>query len=291
MNQVIKVLLIGFSFFSVFDTADMAAQSSNIYAFNIMNSGDNITLSNARILTAFNANGNNIDPTFINESTLLISSDYFDDSQQDIVKMDMSTKKLTRLTQTPQSELQPAVVSDGKFTVLLKENDSRAVLHSYPLNLSDGGSTLISNMPSITNYKWTKKEQSLYTLEGQGRLLELEGNNYNKNVLLDNVKGNLLIDKYKHLVFAHSLSSNSTLLKKYDTIKKEYKTYAKTINSTTVLTYLDNHKILAASGSKLYLYNLVTTSLWEQVADLTEYGIDNISELVIEKNTLIVVAK
>lgn len=291
MNQFCRILLIGFVVFCGLQNSILTAQSSNIYAFNILNSGDNVSLSNARILTAFNANGNNIDPAFVNESTLLISSDYFDAKQQDIIKLDLGSKKLTRMTQTGQSELQPSVVSDGKFTVILQESNTRGVLHSYPLNLSNGGTSLISNMPTLTGYTWTASENKLYTLEGQGRLLELEGSYFEKSLLLDNVKGNLLIDKYKHLIFAHSLSSNSTLLKKYDTSKKEYKTYAKTINGTTVLTYLDSHKILAASGNKLYLYNLVTTSLWEEVADLTEYGIDDITELVIEKNTLIVVAK
>ena len=291
MNQVSRIVLIGLALMLGLQSAELTGQSSNIYAFNFVKSGDNVTLSNARILTAFNANGKNIDPTFVNESTLLISSNYFDKGQQDIVKMDLSTKKLTRLTQTPQSELQPEVVSDGQFTVILRESGTSGVLHSYPLNLSNGGTTKINNMPSLTNYTWSKNENNLYTLEGEGRLLQLEGSNYKRSLLLDNVKSNLLLDKYNHLIFAHSLSANTTLLKKYDTAKKEYKTYAKTINGTSVIAYLSNHQILAASGSKLYLYNLVTTSLWEEVVDLTEYGIDNVSELIMGKNTMIVVAK
>ncbi len=290
MNQVFRILSFGLVILHGLSAIHMYGQSSNIYAFNITNSGDNVTLTNARILTAFNANGKNIDPAFINESTLLISSNYFDKSQQDIIKMDLTTKKLTRLTQTPQSEVQPAPISGGLFTVLLRERQTSGVLHSYPINLSNSGSTLINNMPTLTNYKWTN-DNTLYTLEGEGRLLELQGSNFKRNLLLDNVKSNLLVDKYGHLIFAHSLSANSTLLKKYDTKKKEYKTYTKTINATTVITYLDSHKVLAASGSKLYLYNLVTTSLWDEVVDLSEYGIDNVSEMLLENNTLIVVAK
>lgn len=265
-------------------------QSSNIYAFEFNQTGDELALSNASILTAFNAAGKNTNPAFINDNVILISSDHFDKTQSDIIKLDLTTKRLTRLTHTPESETYPQLRNNGEFSVLL-DNRVSTKLHSYPMDLSNGGTSLYNGGSGLEAYTWSPNKRTLYIRDRSGNLSSLDAISFDKSLLLDNVKSRMLIDKYKNVIIAHDEGSKGTFLKKYDTTKQEYKTYGKIVGSSKVIAYLSNHKVLAAVGSKLYLFNLVTTSLWDEVADLSEYGIDNVSDMIIQRNRLIVVAK
>jgi hypothetical protein len=266
----------------------LQSQSSNIYIFDYNQVGEGMSLADATILTAFNAGGRNVHPSFINDHRILISSDFFEEGQTDIIELDMKTQVLTRLTQTAESEFYPEEIPGDQFSVLLGGNNKQ--IHTYPLDLSDGGRTIVSNANNYRAYTWLPNRQTIFINNTNGQLSSYNLDTAEKSILLENVKSNILIDKYKNVIVAQQ-ESGKTVLKKYDTTKLKYKTYGKIEGSSNILAYLPNHKVLTAVGSKLYLYNLVTTSVWDEVADLTEFGIDNITDLKVRNNQLIVVAE
>lgn len=270
-----------------------SSQSLNVYQFGFNKVGDGYTLNNAKLLTGFNKAGFNADPSFSDENTLLISSNHFDKSQIDVIQLELDAKKMTRITHTPDSERYPVLMGDKEnFSVVLK-GDSGNSFYKYPLDRTNKGGAIIPNLKGLTGYIWVRFGE-VYVLEGKGvnRLsyLNMVSPNENKR-MLDNIGEAIKVDKYKNLIFTQAVGPTNIQLKKYDVKKGEYKTYAKTVNGTKVIEYLQDHKILAASGSKLYVYNLASTSIWEEVADLKEYGITDIVQLVVNKDKLIVVDK
>jgi len=266
----------------------LQSQSSNIYIFDYSQVGENMSLSDPTILTAFNAGGRNVQPSFIDDNRILIASDYFEEGQTDILELDMKTQVLTRLTQTKESESYPEEIPGDQFSVLL--GGSNKQIHSYPLNLTDGGRTIVSNANNYRAYTWLPNRQTMIINNTSGQLSSYNLDTSEKSILLENVKGNILIDKYKNVIVAQQ-EAGRTILKKYDTTKLKYKTYGKIEGSSNILAYLPNHKVIAAVGSKLYIYNLVSTSVWDEAADLTQFGIDNITDLKVRNNQLIVVTK
>lgn len=265
-------------------------QESNIYTFDYTQINDELELSNATILTAFNASGINHSPTFLEDDVMLISTNFFEKDQQDIVKLDLKSQELTRLTHTSDSETFPSAMSGDQFSVLLETGRGNSI-HSYPLDLSHAGKTIYDRTEDINGYEWQPNKQTMFIKDASGNVSSLDMNTYEKSILLNNVHSRILIDKYQNILLAQRETTKTSLLKKYDRAKKKYKTYGRIENGSYIIGYLPNHKIVAASGSKLYLFNLVSTSIWEEVADLAEYGIDTISDLIIKDEILIVVAE
>ncbi len=268
-------------------------QSLNIYQFGFTKVGDGYSLKNAKLLTGFNKTGFNADPSFSDDNTLLISSNHFDKDQIDILQLELDVKKITRVTHTSESERHPVLMGDKEyFSVVLKGKSGNA-FYKYPLDRANQGSTIKPNLKGLTGYQWVRFGEA-YILEGKGvnRLSYLNLTDSSKDKrMLDNIGEAIQVDKYRNLIFTQAVSPTNVQLKKYDIQKKEYKTYAKTVNNTNVIEYLQDHKVLAASGSKLYVYNLASTSIWEEVADLRDYGISDIVQLVVNNGKLIVVDK
>ena len=267
-------------------TQDIIGQ--NIYLFDIKQQGSQIELSNAYLLTSFNRSGINTDPTFIDNNKILISSNFFDKDQMDILQLDLATETVTRMTQTQVSETKPKLMRNEKdFSVLLNHNQ----LHSYPINLSHGGNTLTS-VNDCDDYMWYKSSD-LYLIEERKdnrQLVKLDYESGRRQVLLEGVS-DIAIDKYQSIVFAHQTNPSSVFLKKFDPIKAAYKEYTKMQGNSLVFTYLDTHKALAAVGSKIYAYNMVSTDVWTLVEDLSEYGIKNIVGLETKGNKIFVISK
>ncbi len=265
----------------------------NIYKFNLQKLGDGYTLSNAKLLTGFNKGGINTDPSFMQDGKLLIVSNHFDKNQLDVLQLDIARKTITRITHTDVTERYPVELGDKThFSTILKEQSGTS-FHKYPLDRSSKGSTIAPNLRSLNAYAWVRFGEC-YILEGKGvnRLSFVDlVDSSNGLRMLDNVGESIQVDKYKNLVFTQKLSANNVLLKKYDVKRKEYKTYSKTIDNTQIIAYTQDHKVLAASGSKLYVFNLAATSIWEEVADLSKYGINKVGQLLVNKGQLIVVDK
>lgn len=269
----------------------LSAQPTNIYAFDFKRGGDNFEILTAYNLTGFNSQGSNIDPVFASEDVLLISSNHFDKTQQDILQLDMSTKTIRRITQTEGSETRPEMLTDDQNFTVIYDSEGKKELIKYPLNLEFPGITLDQKLPSIDDYAW-RKFNELYILESKTKrkLSFFDKTAGEKTVMSENV-GDFVVDKYNNLIFTEVLADKTVMLKKYDTKRSKYKTYSDVEIRSTLLCYLSDHKVLTAKGSKLYLYNLASESIWEEVLDLSDYGIENIVDIKIQKNLMLIVDK
>ena len=128
---------------------------SNIYSFDYKLTNDKMVLSNGQYLTNFNPDGYNSQPSFINDNEILISSNHYDASQTDIIRLDLRRQKLTRVTATKQGEYSPTLTVDRRHFTVIREvlgGDVNQRLWKYPICLlytspSPRDATL-SRMPS-----------------------------------------------------------------------------------------------------------------------------------------------
>ncbi len=285
------ILCLFFHFLSPILRAQMP--DTDIWLFDLKEDKGHFTFSNPVNFT--NRPGYDNQPAFSPDGKYVLYTSYRENGQSDIYKYALESKTTTAFTNTPESEYSPTFSPDGKcVTVVQVEKDSAQRLWKFPLN--GGAPTLLfKNIDSIGYHSWMDSTHLLLFLLGSPEKL------YEANIHKDSKKDLELVTP----------SPGRTLKGKYFVNKKDsvnweicqarlgfhrFYNMAFTLKGKEDFDLLENKIILMGSGTKMYAYAIpegtanpydpgkVTFHEWQLAADLSEYGIKNISRITISKD-------
>ena len=252
-------------------------------------------VTSLRYLTDFNPNGYNNQPYWISDSEVYFTSNYEASGLTDIYKINLSNNRLTRLTQTEESEYSPQLTADGTITVVRQElNDSQITpqtLWGYPVDLASSGDNLIPNRSDIGYYCMLPADQVALFIVGDKssiRIVSLRGEK--EEFISYNIGRCMRYDENGGLIYIQKLGS-SWLLKRrvWDTGLTQ--TITPMMDEVEDFDLLSNGNIVAGKDSVLYIYNMSTRDGWEELIDLSSYGINKITRLAASNNKMIVVSQ
>jgi hypothetical protein len=265
---------------------------SHLYAFELTQLPNNQwSTQYPRWLTQFNPNGYNNQPVFASDDVIFFSIRFEGEVQNDIYALDLKDLKRYRVTKTRESEYSPFVdVKNASiYTVQVDAGPAQQQrLWQYPLELDNFGHEVAKLNFQVGYFTRVFPDQfAVYSVEEPSKLYLLNPENGTLRLITERVGRCLKPDDDGNLMFIQEVTDELQYLKVFD---DEYQT-------AQILTRLPKHikdftswEGLIWYGDKAKLHHFdPEKGIHKQVADLSEYGITNITRLTIHNNTLVLV--
>ncbi|MEE9374159.1 MAG: hypothetical protein V3V00_13990 [Saprospiraceae bacterium] len=279
--------------FIISSVSSQGLPHTSITAFDYNQNSDNI-LSNPQYLTEFNAKGYNNQPSFFSNDILYITSDWKAKGQTDIVKLNLKSKSLLKVTDTDESEYSPTAAPDNiTFSCISvppgqKGDNPVQLLWKYPLSRSDMGEAVSYDFENVGYHHWINRiEVALFLVDDPHELIIYNTINGTVTEVDKNIGRCFKLNNKGILIYVHKAAHNIWYLKTYNTISNQKNIIGETKTGSEDFIVLSNGNIIMGQGSKLYMLGAI--GAWKEIADLNIYGINNITRLAIKSNKLAIV--
>lgn len=280
--KIITLLLVSGSLWAQLPTA-------NIYYFEFRDVSDSLRVTDFKWLTNFNPDGYNNQPSFIGDRELYISSDWQSD-QPDIIKLNLNTRRLTRVTQTTAGEYSPKLLSDKRsFSAVKQDAEENQYLWSYPSDQIGLGSNIFKNLNKFGYYHWLNSKQVVaFYLGAPHELILLDLNRPGEVKIIDSDIGRTITSKYGKLYYVKKASTTNWYIMEYNVATGSAKKLVNLPKDVEDFAIAADGRFYCGKGSQMYRYSKPSTE-WTAIGDLASFGVNNITRIVIRKNKMCLV--
>lgn len=258
---------------------------TQVFVFDIDQRDTAVTFANPQYLTAFNRNGYNNQPNWIDRNNLLLSVQLPDMQQPDIFSFDLAGRTRLRMTRTVSGEFSPKAMGDGrKFSAVRQEyvgQDTVLRLWEFPTNLTDNGRPVFKYINGIGYYEWLNSAQlALFLVGEQNTLAIAAAETDNPRTLATNVGRCFTRLPNGNLAYVDKSTPTWNLVEKnLYRMNEPARMITPTLTGSEDFTVLADGSYLMGRGSKVYRFDPIRNPRWIEVVDLRFYGIKNISRL------------
>lgn len=228
-------------------------------------------------------------PSFTPNSRSILFTSIRDDGQADVYRYDMATKRITRVTSTPESEYSPTVMPGGqRFSVVRVEPDSTQRLWSFRMDGSDPR-LLLSNVKPVGYQAWIDSSTVALFLLGDrthpNALVQADIRSGRTDTLARNI-GRSLTTLFGRGGFsflqrrADSTWGLSTVAAMRQGANPSIQLVDTLPRGAEFVTWITPTVPLTGVGGELFAWNPARDT-WVEVADLSSAGIANISRLAV----------
>lgn len=217
-----------------------------------------------------NRKGYDNQPSFSPDGNKIYYVSVRDTTQSDIYVYDISSKKISQVTDTKVSEYSPVVSADGKsMTVVRVDADSGQRFYSVPLN-QKSKAVLIPGTDSIGYYCKIDDNRYAMFLVGTANTLQiLSLRDTSRKLIASDVGRCMKLSPDKKFLF-YILKSND---KEWKIIKLNLETYKgepviETLPASEDYAVLPDGTLLMAQGSKFFKFTPGKQDYWIEFADL-----------------------
>lgn len=290
MSKVLSIVLVLCFFCS---TLFSQLPKTEIYSFQFRIISDSMVLTNGKRLTSFNPNGYNNQPQFFGDDIVYLSSNYFDPSQTDIIKLDLRNQRLTRVTATPEGEYSPTIMKNGREFSVIKDTqglgDIYQLLWSYPVNQLTPGRRVIPNITTVGYHNWLSSSKiALFLVESpiQMAIYDIFEESL---VSLGTDIGRCMVTLGNQLFYTRINANGDHVLNAIDYISDKNETFQTLPKGTQDFAITDNGRIICGQGSALFMSSPNPTAEWVKIKELDKNNINKISRMTIRKNKILIV--
>ena len=225
--------------------------------------------------------GDDDHPCFLPDSSGVLFSSRRDGRQRDIYRYDISTKAVTRLTNSPEDEDSPMMTPDGR-TFSAARGAQQQLWRLNPDGSSAGSAAM--HVGPIRNYVWVSPAKIAHWVpDGQGAgtlaLVDLESGT--SEVMASNVGPSLLLrPRTGALTFVSRSRAGYSQIKEIDPATRKAGTYAPAVDGGDALAWTPSDRLLMAAGAKLFVREN-ETDRWIENADLRKAGLTAITRITV----------
>lgn len=249
-----------------------------------------------RFLTAFNPKGYNNQPNFFSNNELYLTVQMPDDTTQtEIYVLDLLFKTLDRVTATAQTaEYSPTLMPGGKrFSVVRVEEDGNQRLWSFPLDRSDSGRPEFPNILNVGYHCWLRDTLAALFIVGDDGAPHSLGTAGTRGQRFQRIASNvgrcLQTTPDGKLAFVTKATEKTWFLKTFDPKKPIPEIAVVMPAGSEDFAVLPDGTFVSGSKSKLYQFKAGKNIDWKEIADLSKYGVKNITRLAASKDGKLVV--
>ncbi|MCG2418995.1 hypothetical protein K8089_08160 [Aequorivita sp. F47161] len=275
-----KLLLLLFTFATQFA---FTQTNTEVYVFDIAPAYEGLELRHARNIS--NNEGYDNQPSFITNETLVFAGN--NNGQTDISEYNLTSKLQKWVNnKTEGGEYSPQKFpTNDDFAAVRLDTDGLQRLYRY--NAKTGTSSEIIEDLQVAYFAFYNDQKILATVLNGDELDLVLINLQTKtaDTLFQNA-GRSLQKVPKTNLMSYSLVNEQDNLDLYLMDMNNSENYFVTQLPIGIQDYvwLNDTQILIGSGNKLYMYDTLGDSQWNQVASVEEYGIKNITRLAISPN-------
>ncbi len=244
-----------------------------------------------RFLTAFNRRGYNNQPNFFSNNDLYLTVQLpTDTTQTDIYSLNLASQTLTRVTETTRTAEYSATLMFGgqRFSAVEVGEDGTQRLVSYPLDRSDGGRVEFPQITGVGYHCWLRDTLAALFIVGQNNaphVLYMAGTKGQKLQRITANPGRCLLPLAGgKLAYVHKATEDTWYLKTFDPKKLTSDILVKMPAKSEDFALLPNGTYLTGNGTKLWQYRPGRDTSWQEVADLSKYGVKSISRLAVSRD-------
>ena len=275
--------------------AAQAPPNTNIYLFDLVDTDSNdYKLAKPTFLTKFNSSGYNNQPFFVENDKIMLTVQVPGEKQTDIYQLNLTEKRKTRFTGTYESEysagLMPSFNSktlDFKISCVRVATDEQKTqyLWQYPLDRSNGGSAILEDLTGVGYYAWsTKNKVALFIVGEPHTLVAADINTKDQVTITSNIGRCLRRFPNGDIAFVHKIDEKTWLLKRLNMSTYQPELVTAMLDGVEDFELLNDGTILMAKNSKIYKFNRQKDISWIEIADLSLYGLRNISRMAVNKS-------
>ncbi len=268
------------------------APASNIYVFdmNISRTTDYYSFTQPRLITGNNLAGYDNQPMFIDGSLYITSQR--DEQQTDIYKFDLAEKKQTRITGTLESEYSPKkTFEEGVISVVRVSADSNQTQQLWKLPAEGGKAELVAeDVEGVGYYEWlNRKVVAMFIVGEPHTLILVNSTTGDTRKVRSNIGRCLQRTPSGSLAFVHKDDSEGWYIKVVNPGNFTIRPVVATLPDCEDFYWSEDNVLYMANKSKLYRFKLGMDDEWTEVADFSEYGLNNITRLAVSKKQVVLV--
>ncbi len=222
-------------------------------------------------------------PGFLPDGKSLFYTCIREGLQADIYRYDIAKAATTRMTETEEREYSPTVTPDGKyFSVIRVEADSSQRLWKFPL--AGGKPTLIlEKIKPVGYHVWVDRNTLVLFVLGTPNTLQLVDVETEKAETIATNVGRSLhkMPRGQMVSFVHKISDDELVIKSLDVKTRKISPIIKMLPGSEYFVWSRDGVLLMGQGSKLFKYNPVSDKDWQEVADFSKEGINEITRLAV----------
>ena len=288
-NQILSLLTI-----LVITSQSLLGQlpATDIFMINYSNVDTQFNLRKVSYLSGFNPLGYNNQPFFIGLDELYVSSDVYTLGKPEVIKLDLHSEKLERITKSEESDFSPAPLPNGAglSTVRIEQDGVTQTFWAYDDRSFSTGARLLEDVSNIGYYLWLSDEDiATFTLPEPFTLSIANIKSGTSKVVIDNIGRCFKQDDDGNLLFTHVISGGKRYIKSYDPETNKMKVVCQALEGSEDFELIAGGAIVMAKGSKLFYFDPVISTTWTEVLDFAEYGINKISRLAYNRGRIVMV--
>lgn len=271
------------------------APATDILIFDLKYNEEKIVLENPTFISSFNHGGYNNQPHFLDEHTLLISSNFQAEQGTDIYIIDLLTNKLKRFTRTRDGEYSP-ILNELSRQIESVRQESQASgtpaqwLWSYPYDRSNGGQKRIESIDNIGYFcPLSQSKYALYLVTQPSQLIIYDIEKDKKQHIAYDVGRCIKRDVNDNIIYVHKMSRLTSQIRSYSQEENRSHYLCDAVKDQDDFELLPNGQLITADGLILKSHKLTEGSQWKAVYDLSELGLKSVSRIASSKNKIAVV--
>lgn len=213
-----------------------------------------------------------------------------DTTQTEIYALDLLYRTVARVTATSATaEYSPTLMPGGRrFSAVRVEADGNQRLWSFPLDRSDNGRPEFPNILNVGYHCWLNDTLAALFIvgdDGAPHSLGTAGTRGQKfQRIASNIGRCLQTTPDGKLAFVTKTTEKTWFLKTFDPKKPIPEIAVVMPPGSEDFAVLADGTFISGSKSKLYQFKPKKNSDWKEIADLSKYGVKNITRLATSKD-------
>lgn len=266
--------------------------TTNVFLFDLEKKTDSLyTFTNAKFLTAYNAEGYNNQPSFISDNVIYLTTQmWYDTTQTDIYALDVNRRTKTRVTETIESEYSPTLIpfsgedEPPMFSCVRVEADAESTqrLWKFPIDRSNNGQPVFETITGVGYHAWmSPREVGLFIVGEPHQLITAEPRSEGTTNITANIGRCLKKMPGGNIAFVHMLGETTWLIKKLNRTTYRPELITAALKGVEDFAVLPDGTFIMGKGSKLYKFNKLKDIGWLEIADFSRINIQDITRLAI----------
>lgn len=264
--------------------APAAAQGppdADIFLVDIASRQGKLAVTGARNLTS--RIGYDNQPSWSPDGQTIYFTSVGDDAQADIYSMNRQGAALSRVTMTaPESEYSAIVVpGGGALSVIRVERDSTQRLWRVPLTGS-GDRVVLERIRPVGYHTWANETTlALFVLGSPNTLQLARTTTGNADTILTSIGRSLHTTRDGLVSFVHKVGADEWWLMLLDPRTRAMQRLVQMPRRVEDYAWTPDGRVVAGEGSVLKVFDPKAGGTWESVADLAQFGMQDVTRLAV----------
>ncbi len=268
--------------------------ASNLLMFDMNANEQVVLLKNPILLTSFNIEGYNNQPSFRDADHILFTSNYDNEAGTDIYEINLLNKSLRRVTSTVESEFSPIAYKPGHFSVVSQsvdnEGDPSQLLWSFDLSNKVNEGPILTDYNNVGYYCWLSDHLvALYLVGEPNQLIVQDLNSGMKHQIATNISRSFKRAPDGSLVYLRRLG-NSWSYHRWDINEKRSSFLAQSKGNEQDFELLRSGNLITSQGSTLYILKN-NEKAWSPIFDMADWSVKKITRIASSLDKIVIVVE